>query len=412
MRIVIVAAGTWGDVRPNVVLGRALEQAGYEVLLVAAEHFRPWVRARGLPFAGLSADIQTILDALTNAPHFLAAIQTIRDLGPTALQMGREITAHVREGDALLLLETASALLHGAAEKHHARLIHVNLQPFAPTRAFSGMLPALSARMPGQDAYNHWAGQFVRRSNWWMMGQHGNAIRRKDLGLPRQTWAKHRALLDATPSLLLVSRHVLPPPDDWPPHHRVTGYLFDDDHTWQPPPDLLDFLAAGDKPVYVGFGSMRDRRPEATTRLVLKAVQRTGQRAVLLSGWAGLGAADLPPGVFPLDYAPHTWLFPQMAAVVHHGGAGTTAAGLAAGIPTVVVPIIGDQPFWGRRVHALGAGPQPIPHARLTAYNLAAAIEEATTSQPMREKAAELSQLIAAEDGVGQAVKTIQEFLG
>lgn len=156
---------------------------------------------------------------------------------------------------------------------------------------------------------------------------------------------------------------------------------------------------------------MRERKPEETTRLLLDAIKRAGKRAILLSGWAGIGGDNLPEEVFLLKYAPHSWLFPRMAAVVHHGGAGTTAAGLRAGIPSVIVPMLSDQPFWGRRVHELGAGPRPIPHARMTVDNLAEAITEATTNRTMQEKAAELGTKISAEDGVGEAVSVIQEFL-
>jgi UDP:flavonoid glycosyltransferase YjiC (YdhE family) len=243
------------------------------------------------------------------------------------------------------------------------------------------------------------------------MGRHGNQVRTGYLAQPNQTWAKHRAMLDSTPSLLLVSPLVVPPPADWQPYHRVTGYVFDDDNRWEAPQDLLDFLANGTRPVYIGFGSMRERKPAETTHLFLDAVKRAGKRAVLLSGWAGIGTSNLPEDVFLLKYAPHSWLFPRMAAVVHHGGAGTTAAVLRAGVPSVVVPMLSDQPFWGRRVHALGAGTRPIPRSKLTADNLAAAVNEATTSRDMREKAAELGAKIAVEDGVSQAVSAIREFI-
>lgn len=243
------------------------------------------------------------------------------------------------------------------------------------------------------------------------MGKYGNHLRTRFLGLPKQTWKKHREILNKTPSLLLVSPQVIPRPSDWQPHYHITGYLFDEDIQWQPPSDLLHFLADGEKPIYIGFGSMRDRKPEATTRLVLEAVKRTGNRAVLLSGWAGIGVDSMPDNVFLLDYAPHTWLFPRMAAVVHHGGAGTTAAGLRAGIPSVIVPMIADQPFWGRRIYELGAGTTPIPHNKLTVEKLAEAIRSATHNSLMRQRAAELGAKIASEDGLKNALETFERLL-
>lgn len=412
MRIVIVAAGTWGDVRPNVVLGQGLKQESYEVILVASEDFRVWIERRGLAFARLSVNMQALLDGLTNSKNLVQTVKWMRKIAPTAEQMGKEIIEVIRDGDVLLMNEAGVALVSGVLETKKVRLILINMQPYAPTTEFSGMLPPLPGwvSIPAS-RYNRWAGNFVRRSQWWMMGKYGNDLRTRYLGLPKQTWKKHREILNKTPSLLLVSPQVVPRPSDWQPQHHITGYLFDEDTEWKPPPNLLHFLATGEKPIYIGFGSMRDRKPEATTRLVLEAVKLTGHRAVLLSGWAGIGVDDMPDDVFLLDYAPHTWLFPQMAAVVHHGGAGTTAAGLWAGVPSVIVPIIADQPFWGRRIYELGAGTTPIPHNKLTVENLAEAIGSATKNSLIRQRASELGEKIASENGLRNAIDTITSLL-
>jgi sterol 3beta-glucosyltransferase len=412
MRIVIVATGSWGDVRPNAILAEGLEQAGYDVMIVASESFRTWVESRGLAFAGLSVDIQAMLDAQTDSRSIFQTMKWMRELTGVTIQMGKEIAAFIQDGDAVILNEGMLGLVNGAIEKHNARAIHVNLQPWVPTSEFSGMAPARPTWLPiPQAVYNRWTGHLIRRGQWSAMGGKGNQVRTQFLSMQKQTWAKHRAMLDSIPSLLLVSPHVLPRPADWQPQHRVTGYIFDNDSEWQAPQELRDFLAAGDKPVYIGFGSMREKDPEAMTRLLLDAVRLAGKRALLLSGWAGIGAVDLPSDVFLLDYAPHRWLFPQVAAVVHHGGAGTTAAGLRAGVPSVIAPMMSDQPFWGRRVHELGAGTKPIPKSQLTVDTLAAALIEATTDLTMQEKAAQLGAKISAEDGIGAAVRTIQEFL-
>jgi UDP:flavonoid glycosyltransferase YjiC (YdhE family) len=155
---------------------------------------------------------------------------------------------------------------------------------------------------------------------------------------------------------------------------------------------------------------MGNRNPAETTDLVLQALAKTPQRAILLSGWGGLQKTDFPASVFMIDSIPHAWLFPRVAAVVHHGGASTTAAGLRAGVPSIVIPFLGDQPFWGKRVHHLGVGPAPIPRSKLTVDRLAQAIQEAVTNTAMRQRAAELGSKIQAEDGVANAVKIIQQM--
>jgi UDP:flavonoid glycosyltransferase YjiC (YdhE family) len=155
---------------------------------------------------------------------------------------------------------------------------------------------------------------------------------------------------------------------------------------------------------------MSHRKPEETAQLVLQALAQAKQRAILLSGWSGLQEIEVPDSVFTIDSIPHAWLFPRVSAVVHHGGAGTTAAGLRAGVPSVVIPFFGDQPFWGQRVAQLGVGPAPIPRKRLTAERLAQAIHQAVTDPAMRQRATNLGCRIRAEDGIARAVGVVQQI--
>jgi sterol 3beta-glucosyltransferase len=181
---------------------------------------------------------------------------------------------------------------------------------------------------------------------------------------------------------------------------------------WAPPPELTAFLEAGDPPVYIGFGSMAGRRPQELASLAIEALAHSGQRGLLLTGWGGLRPESVPANVLVVPSAPHSWLFPRMAAVVHHGGAGTTAEGLRAGVPTVVVPFVLDQPFWGARIKALGLGPQPIPRKSLTAERLADAITVAVTDAGIRQRAQAVGLAVRGEDGVGGAVELVRRYLG
>ncbi len=192
---------------------------------------------------------------------------------------------------------------------------------------------------------------------------------------------------------------------------HISGYWFlDEDESWCPSVDLVRFLDDGDPPVCVGFGSMAGRDPEKKTRLVLQALELAGVRGILVTGWGGLKAVDLPDSVLVLESAPHGWLFPRMSAVVHHGGAGTTAAALRAGRPSVICPFIADQTYWGRTLHELGVASEPIPQKKLTAENLSSAIRLVISDDGVRTRAEKLGSLIRREDGTG-AVVTVMEWV-
>jgi sterol 3beta-glucosyltransferase len=204
------------------------------------------------------------------------------------------------------------------------------------------------------------------------------------------------------------SSTVVPRPADWGSELALTGYWFlDRTRDWKPPRELEQFLAAGPKPICVGFGSMPSVDPEQTTELFTRALALAGRRGILLTGWGGLARARLPETVLALDAAPHDWLFPRVAAVVHHGGAGTTAAALRAGVPALVVPFIADQRFWGQRLTALGAGLGPLPRRQLQPEPLASALRALVENPAYGARAAKISEQLSREDGVARAVAAL-----
>jgi len=194
----------------------------------------------------------------------------------------------------------------------------------------------------------------------------------------------------------------------------LTGYWFlPQPPAWQPPAVLQAFLAAGPPPVVITFGSiLGGRNPDQMTGLLAAALTQSGHRGLIYRGWGDLGNSPLPPTVLAIDAIPHDWLFTRCAAVVHHGGAGTTAAALRAGVPSVVVPVFGDQQLWAERICALGAGPSPLPRRQLTAARLATAIDQAVTQPALRSQAQRLQQALQTEDGVGAAVAWLQGRYG
>lgn len=209
------------------------------------------------------------------------------------------------------------------------------------------------------------------------------------------------------------SSSLLPKPEDWPSNIDVCGFQFlSSESKYTPTKELEAFLKAGDPPIYIGFGSIVVDNPDKLTKTLLNAVHQTGYRALISKGWSNLGRGDseVRDNVFFLDSCPHDWLFRHVSCVVHHGGAGTTAAGLLMGRPTVIVPFFGDQPFWGSIVARAGAGPLPIPFKELTADKLAAAIYEAMGEQT-RDSARKIGEKMRAERGVKKAVQSFHQHL-
>jgi sterol 3beta-glucosyltransferase len=301
--------------------------------------------------------------------------------------------------------------VHHVVEKLGTPGLPAYLQPATPTRAFPPVLA------PAGFSFGGWHNRLTfvlgEQFFWGLMRRNMNAVRREVLDLPPLPYRAPLAKLRKRNNLTLYgySPTLLPKPSDWPSATHVTGYWsLQRDDGWEPPDELLTFLEAGPAPVYVGFGSMHARDAEQQTRVVVEALARAGQRGVVLTGWGALTDTDLPSHVFGIRSVPHEWLFPRTSAVVHHCGAGTTGAGLRAGIPTVPVPFFADQPFWGRCLASLGVASRPIPLERLSVKRLAEAIHQVTTTDSVRERAAAVGEQVRSEQGIARAVELIDRY--
>jgi len=424
MRIAAIAFGTRGDVQPALALGRALQARGHQVRVVVSADFADDVRAAGLEVAAANMDAQRALttrrghDVIEsgNGAGMLTLVRTMKRLfelnGPIMMESAYRASA---DADAVISSYTSDVYSISIAQKLGIRHISTTLQP-APVATRSGAATPNSPLGGGQSMANlafHKA--LIEPFAWRLMSGPTNEFRRDVLRLPEQSRREYQRALLRSPILQGFSPNVVPHPKDWPANIHTTGYwLLDHDLDWAPPRDLLEFLDDGEPPVYIGFGSMTARDSAALTKMLVDAVTAAGKRAVIQSGWAKLGRlpeGKMPRSIHVIDQVSHRWLFHRVSAVVHHGGAGTTATGLRAGLPTVIVPHMGDQPFWGRRVAALGAGPKPISSAKLTSKNLAEAIDEATGDPVIRQRAADLGSRLRAEDGVGTAVTLIEKYL-
>jgi UDP:flavonoid glycosyltransferase YjiC (YdhE family) len=401
-------------------LGKGLKGAGHIVRLVTHEDFEELVISHGVEFWPVKGSVQTIaqsqeMRARLATGSFLAVMSQMAKEAQRGARVLADGGLAACQGMDLVLAGIGGLFVGLAlAEKLGLALLQAYYIPFTPTRAYpSFLLPKLPS-WPGR-SLNRLSYHLARQILWQGFRSADRLARREVLGLPPAPfWGPYHADgVHDLPVLYGFSPSVIPKAPDWGDDVHVTGYWFlDPAADWTPPAALMAFLQAGPPPVYVGFGSMSSRKPEETTDLVLQALARSKQRGIMLSGWGGLHKADLPDTVFMLDSAPFSWLFPRVAAVVHHGGAGTTSAGLRAGVPSVVIPFFGDQPYWGQRVAELGVGPEPVPRRKLTVERLAAAVHQAVTDPSMRRRAADLGSEIQAEDGVARAVAVIQQIEG
>jgi len=421
VKITILAGGTRGDVGPYTGIGVRLRDAGHDVTFATHQPFADLVRGCGLDFQSIPGDLREVLASVV--------FQRWQRVSPSAVaQMGRagRITAmlgHVagmmREigdgvvnvveqgADLLLLSNTLAPLSYHLAEDLGTPSIGVYWGPLEPT----GRFPPI---MAGYRSLGQWGNRTTSAFALRMMDAvYAGAVRRQraSLGLRpislRQLRRRQRQR--RWPILHGFSPAVVPRPDDWRPGLEVVGYWWPyRSPAWRPPAGLVEFLEAGPPPVFIGFGSMAPDDAEQLGSLAVAALRRAGVRGVIQAGWAGLAASD--DEVIGIGDTPHDWLFPRMAAIVHHAGAGTTGAALRAGRPAVPVPVMIDQFFWAARLAALGVAPQPIPFARLSAERLARAIREALDHPDLGQRAAALARKINTEDGAGCVVDAVRRI--
>jgi sterol 3beta-glucosyltransferase len=418
MRIAIIAPGSRGDVQPYLALGKGLKAAVHDVRLLTHENFENLVKTHQLEYWPLRGNVQAVAESqemrdLLEKGNFLAiAAFQAKAAQRAAVEWAEDGSGACQNVDMIIAGIGGLFLGLSFAELMGVPFLQAHYVPFTPTKAFLGaLIPNQSMKLGG--FLNRLSHHITRQVMWQASRSADKLAREKVLGLPAAPfWGPYNSkYLQDMPVLYGYSPSVIPRPADWNKNIHVTGYWFlDAEETWKPPSALIDFLESGSPPVYIGFGSMSNRKPEATTDLIVEAVGRSNQRAILHSGWSGLRKSDLPDSIFMIDTIPHSWLFPRVAAVVHHGGAGTTAAGLRAGIPSIIVPFFADQPFWGARVAELGVGPQPIPRKNLTAEKLSQAIQAAVTDDAMIRCAANLGAEIRSEDGIAKAVEIIQQI--
>jgi sterol 3beta-glucosyltransferase len=421
VKVLILTMGTRGDVQPYIALAQELQRRGHKAVLGAPKRFADLVTQHGVLFEGLDDGPLRVLDSESavgevvtgGARAKLALMRRMPAMFARVFEDCWRIASTGPGAGADLVVHNGQIMAgqHVAEKLGVPAVLALPMPLYVPTREFPWLGQQFPSWLPGGVNRLTYGGMkapalmFGRTVDRW----------RAELGLPRRRgWHDPLRAPSGGQVLVLhaVSPAVLSRPADWPPSAQVTGYWFADRRI--PVPDPLHEWAgsAGDGPlVFVGFGSMAGPDPAAAAREVVAALRMAGVRGVLAAGWGGLREVPSGEDVFVSGEVPHETLFPQVSTVVHHGGAGTTAAAVRAGVPQVVCPFVADQPFWGRRMHRLGVAPAPITQPRLTVPALAAAIRRAVDDQQMIEAARRLGERVRAENGVAVAVDLLEQAL-
>lgn len=427
LNVVIHIVGSRGDVQPFVALGNELQRTGHRVRLATHAVFKQFVQDAGLEFYPIGGDPAELMAYMVKNPGLLPDIATLRS---GEISKKRKIIAQMLEGcwnscyspdletQVPFVANVIIANPPSFAHIHCAQALGVPLHmmftmPWSPTLAFPHPLANIKGSQVGEGMANYLSYHFISFLTWQGLADIINSFRKDNLGLEEVPMAEGPFLIERleVPFTYCWSPALLPKPKDWPSRLDVCGFFFRKAPNFSPLPELDSFLRAGRPPVYIGFGSIVVEDPNGLTVKILEAVKLAKVRAIVSSGWGSLASDQHSDDVFFLDSdCPHEWLFQQVAAVVHHGGAGTTACGLRYGCPTVVVPFFGDQPFWGDIIHAAGAGPRPIPHRQLNAQDLAGAIRFCLSSK-VQEAAKQISQHMDVENGVQAAVASFHRHL-
>lgn len=415
MKITLITIGSRGDIQPFVPLAIGFQNAGYDITIATHEPYREFVERHGIKFLPVAGDPQAMMSGemgiewIETQSNPLMALSKMRDLvTPLVMDMAQSIIEAAQGADAILYSTLGFLAGPSLIEKYKIPGMGLYLQPVHPTQEYPFFLvPQLPINHPKLNQFSYTA---INTLTGTLFRSMVNRVRTDLMDLTPYRENFNQFIQRPYPIAYGYSPSVQAQPTDWDEHLKVTGYWFLDE-PYTPSEEFTQWLDNGEQPIYVGFGSMTNRNPQQMTDIVLKSVEQAKVRCVLLSGWAGIGNDRTSDDVFVVDNVPHHWLFPQMKAVVHHGGAGTTAAGLRAGIPSIVIPHFVDQPYWAKRVEDLGVGPSAIPRSDLSVEALTRAIRLTVYDRPMQRRAKALGERIRAEDGIQQAIRFFEEYV-
>jgi UDP:flavonoid glycosyltransferase YjiC (YdhE family) len=440
MNIVIMVIGSRGDIQPFLKIGKLLkDRYRYRIRVATHPAFKNLVQCSGLEFFSVGGDPSELMAFMVKNPGMIPSLQTVR---AGEISKRRDAMADMFEGfwrscihatddetdkantkfmgdkepfvaDCIIANPPSYAHIH-CAEALGIPMHLVFTFPYTPTQAFPHPLASVEKSNVDLGYANLISYPLFDMMVWQGLGDLINTFRVKTLSLDPlwALWAPGATYRLRVPFTYLWSPGLVPKPHDWGEEIDVTGYVFlETADTFEPDPSLMTFLEAGERPIYIGFGSIVVDDAKKFTDMIFEAIGKAGVRALVSRGWSGFGRDDVPDTVFMLGNVPHDWLFPRVSACVIHGGAGTTASALKLGRPTMIVPFFGDQHFWGSMVGSSGAGPKPVPYRELTSDIFADGIKYLLTDEA-KEAAGKIARSIEMDgNGAENAIRSFQKHL-
>jgi sterol 3beta-glucosyltransferase len=407
--ITILCSGSRGDIQPYIALAQQLRKLGKAVRIASGQSFKNFVEGYGIGFYPLSADFKTakidpkLLKDAQSSDNPLKMILTFQKMKKYAVLMTEEMYSAC-EGSEMVVYHPGCTVGYFAAEQLGIPSIMASPFPMHKTREVASVIAYGRFHLPIKFTYT------LLQSMLWTASKTGvAALWKEKFGrLPDRFASPYERTDSRHPAVISCSNHVFPRPSDWNESIHQYGYWFvEESDEYSPPQALAEFLDSGEKPLFIGFGSVfDDDDKEHFVRLIIEALHKSGQRGII----SGMGTiVNLPDNILAVDSVPHTWLFPHCAAVCHHGGAGTSAAGFAAGVPSIIIPFSNDQFAWAHRAYDMRVGSRPIPRSKLTADRLADAIRF-VNSRTIQDEAAKLGKNIAKENGAADCARVIAEL--
>jgi sterol 3beta-glucosyltransferase len=411
--VLLLAVDSWGGVASMIALGGALGDLGVSTRIAAYSDFGDKVRAAGCDFVDLEVSLADWWEEQNTqqsdwAKHPVRTLQALRSAGKADARASiTKLADTVEPGEGIVSGTLTVGSAAGVAALRGSRVVAVHPAPMTPSHLAEGTLNPVTRR---PSVANEWSGRFAARGAAWLLRPAVNEGRQA-LKLPPWSARDYLAAVSQVPTVYGVSPAIMPADPAWPARGTVAGHFLTPDPEPVIPEGLPDFLAAHPGAVYIGFGSWGNAIKQSDLDAACQALDMAGRPGVI----AGSDRHGPLPGtgtpVFAVGEVPHDWLFPQLAAVVHHGGSGTTHRAILAGVPNMAVPISFDQPYWGRRLTELGVGAAPVPYRKLTPAALARAIRQMTATPAVAARAKQLSAVLSAEHGPATAARTIATAL-